>query len=96
MLCKYFDEDNELLKTISRTFLGRGQNMFKFNNYSEEDVFNLFINGRYFHSDAKKDKNLSEIEGFFGLPISEIMLTNALIYKTRAIISIYLYLNEEI
>jgi|GEM_PF-5303808 len=93
-------EENNFLLKAKDTFIGKGVNLIKYGvsgkEYDEESLFELYINGKIFHSDHKKNEQISLVQDIFGLPIAHIMIRNASIYKVNAILAIYAYLKEEI
>jgi len=86
-------EENNFLLKAKDTFIKYGVSG---KEYDEESLFELYINGKIFHSDHKKNEQISLVQDIFGLPIAHIMIRNASIYKVNAILAIYAYLKEEI
>lgn len=92
--------EKDFLIKAKNIFGGKGVNAIRYGvsgkYYDEEELFELYINGKVFHSDPEKDKKLSLFKDGFDFPIAQIMIRNAVMYKVRAILAIYFYLREKI
>lgn len=93
-------EEKDFLINAKDVFGGKGVNTINYGvsgkQYNEEALFELYIKGVMFHIDPEKDEQLSLVKSGFGLPIAQIMIRNAVMYKVRAILAIYSYLRQEI
>jgi len=90
-----FEEKDFLIKAKD-VFGGKNENMINYEKYDEESLFNIYINGKMFHTDPEKNEKISAVKDLFGLPIAQIMIRNVVMYKVRAILAIYYYLREKI
>lgn len=91
-------DDVEFLRSVKKLFTNRGENRtLKLNqkgkDYSEEDVFDLFINGRHFHSNLNESSNLEEIESENKFEYDMFII--AIINKTKAVLMLYKFIKNK-
>src|SRR6056297_235729 len=91
-------DDIEFLRSVKKLFANRGENRtLKLNqkgrNYSEEVVFDLFVNGRHFHSNLDENSNLEEIESEDKFEYDMFII--AIINKTNAVLMLYKFLENK-
>lgn len=92
-------EDRDALRKLKRMFevspeyrllnLNRGAK-----KYAEKDVFNLYLNGRIFHTDEEKQALLKELSSGKFSPVND-MFTSAVVTKTNAILVALMYMRQK-
>lgn len=62
--------------------------------YTEEEIFDLYLNGRIFHTDEEKQALLTQLPSGRFSPIND-MLTAAVVTKTNAVLVAVMYMRQK-
>jgi len=49
-------EEKDFLIKAKDVFGGKNENMINYEKYDEESLFNIYINGKMFHTDSEKNE----------------------------------------